>query len=124
MVSSTLQSGNQDLDLIFRALGDPTRRDLLARLSGGPARVTELAKPIDMSLAAVGKHLRVLEKAGLITRTIKGREHECALHAKPLRDANDWLLRYQRFWSESLESLDIYVQDKSRQKRRTKKSSR
>jgi DNA-binding transcriptional ArsR family regulator len=98
------------LDRVFRALGDPTRRKLLARLRDGSAMVTELARPFDMSLPAVGKHLRVLENAGLIERTIDGRVHHCELNALPLKNAGDWLERYQQFWSESLDSLSEYVQ--------------
>ena len=98
------------LDRVFRALGDQTRRNLLARLTEGPAMVTQLAKPYDMSLPAVGKHLRVLESAGLIERTIDGRVHRCTLNALPLRSAGDWLERYEQFWSESLDSLSEYVQ--------------
>jgi DNA-binding transcriptional ArsR family regulator len=101
------------LDRVFRALGDQTRRNLLARLTEGPAMVTQLAKPFDMSLPAVGKHLRVLESAGLIERTIDGRVHRCALNALPLRSAGSWLERYEQFWSESLDSLSEYVQGDS-----------
>jgi len=100
----------EDLDLVFRALGDRTRRELLARLSEGSAMVTDLAKPFDMSLPAVGKHLRVLEKAGLVRRTISGRVHRCALNALPLRNAGQWLVRYQKFWAETLDALSEYIQ--------------
>jgi DNA-binding transcriptional ArsR family regulator len=113
------------LDRVFRALSDRTRRQLLARLTEGSAMVTELAKPFDMSLPAVGKHLRVLESAGLIERTITGRVHRCALNASPLKNADDWLERYQQFWSESLDALSDYVQpDAGKDKKRpTKKLS-
>jgi DNA-binding transcriptional ArsR family regulator len=100
----------QQLDLVFKALGDQTRRDLLTRLSEGPARVTELAKPFAMSLPAVGKHLRVLEKAGLVERTISGREHRCALTSLPLKNAGEWLMHYQQFWDENLDALSRYLQ--------------
>ena len=98
------------LDRVFRALSDRTRRKLLARLTEGSAMVTELAKPFDMSLPAVGKHLRVLENAGLIERTISGRVHRCALNALPLKSADEWLDSYQQFWSETLDALSEYVQ--------------
>lgn len=98
------------LDLVFRALGDRTRRDLLSRLTHGSATVTELAKPYDMSLPAVGKHLRVLEKAGLVQRTISGRVHRCALDALPLRSAGEWLRHYEKFWGETLNALSQYIQ--------------
>lgn len=101
----------QDLDLVFKALGDQTRRNLLARLSEGPAMVTELAKPFDMSLPAVGKHLRVLEKAGLVERSISGRVHQCALNPLPLRNAGEWLGHYQAFWNETLDALGGYLQN-------------
>jgi DNA-binding transcriptional ArsR family regulator len=113
MLSSTNQtraSQQQQLDLVFKALGDQTRRDLLDRLSEGPAMVTELAKPFAMSLPAVGKHLRVLEKAGLVERTITGRVHRCALTSLPLRNAGEWLMHYQQFWDENLDALSTYFQ--------------
>jgi DNA-binding transcriptional ArsR family regulator len=104
-------SSTNSLDLVFKALGDPTRRKLLARLAKGPAMVTDLARPFGMSLPAVGKHIRVLEKAGLVKRTVTGRVHRCALNARPLKNAGDWLQHYQRFWDETLDSLDAYLQD-------------
>lgn len=116
MLSSTSESSNvpqEHLDLVFRALGDPTRRELLARLTDGPAMVSELAKPFDMSLPAVGKHLRVLEKAGLIARTITGRVHWCELNPLPLKNAGDWLNHYETFWNETLDALGGYIQDES-----------
>ena len=111
MLSSTnenVASPQEHLTLVFKALGDQTRRELLARLTEGPAMVTELAKPFGMSLPAVGKHLRVLEKAGLVERTITGRVHRCALNAVPLKNAGDWLMHYQKFWDETLEALSEY----------------
>lgn len=101
----------ENLDRVFRALADRTRRELLARLSEGPAMVTELAKPFPMSLPAVGKHLRVLENAGLIERSINGRVHRCALNAKPLKNVDEWLDRYHQFWSESLDALSDFVRN-------------
>jgi DNA-binding transcriptional ArsR family regulator len=106
-------SSTNSLDLVFKALGDPTRRKLLARLAKGPAMVTDLARPFGMSLPAVGKHIRVLEKAGLVKRTVTGRVHRCALNARPLKNAGDWLRRYQRFWDETLDSLNLYLQDEA-----------
>ena len=100
-----------NLDLVFRALGDRTRRDLLARLAEGPAMVTELARPFDMSLPAVGKHLRVLEKAGLIDRTIDGRAHRCSLNAAPMKHAGAWLALYRQFWDETIDALIEYVEN-------------
>ncbi|MGI9421948.1 MAG: ArsR/SmtB family transcription factor [Hyphomicrobiaceae bacterium] len=111
MSSATTRLSVQEekLDLIFRALGDRTRRELLSRLANGSSMVTELAKHFDMSLPAVGKHLRVLERAGLIQRTISGRVHHCSLNALPLKDAEQWLGHYQQFWDESLDGLITYV---------------
>jgi DNA-binding transcriptional ArsR family regulator len=116
MLSSSVidnPAAQQDLDRVFRALGDQTRRKLLASLSQGPAMVTELAKPFDMSLPAVSKHLRVLEKAGLVRRTINGRVHSCRLDAGPLQGIGAWLTQYERFWLETLDSLGDYVRKNS-----------
>jgi len=107
MLSSTNESlalPAEKLDLVFKALGDKTRRDLLSRLAAGPAMVTQLAAPFEMSLPAVGKHLRVLENAGLVKRSITGRVHHCSLNASPLRNADEWLMHYRQFWGESLDS--------------------
>jgi DNA-binding transcriptional ArsR family regulator len=99
------------LDLIFRALGDQTRRALLARLVERPAMVTELAQPFAMSLPAVSRHIRVLERAGLVARAIDGRVHHCSLSATPLKDVEKWLSQYRRFWEGTLDSLARYVED-------------
>lgn len=101
----------QQLDLVFRALGDRTRREILARLSHGSAKVTDLARPFAMSLPAVGKHLRVLEHAGLVQRTVNGRVHNCSLSALPLKSADQWLAHYQQFWGDTLEALATHLQD-------------
>jgi DNA-binding transcriptional ArsR family regulator len=99
------------LDAVFHALGDRTRRALLARLARGPARITELARPFALSLPAVSRHIRVLESAGLVARTVKGRVHRCSLQAAPLESAQDWLSRYRKFWQQSLQSLARYVEE-------------
>jgi DNA-binding transcriptional ArsR family regulator len=91
------------------ALSDPTRRGILARLATGDATVTELAEPYDMSLAAVSKHLKVLETAGLISRGREAQWRPCHLEAAPLRDVFEWLESYQRFWNRSLDSLAEYL---------------
>ncbi|MEO8344099.1 MAG: metalloregulator ArsR/SmtB family transcription factor [Betaproteobacteria bacterium] len=104
-------SDDERLDLVFRALGDRTRRRILSRLTEGPAMVSELAKPFEMSLPAVGKHLRVLERAGLVSREIDGRIHRCSLSALPLHDANQWLDRYRVFWDETLDALTHHFQN-------------
>lgn len=99
------------LDLVFRALGDRTRRSLLRRLREAPASVGELAEPFAMSLPAVSKHLRVLERAKLISREIDGRVHRCALSPSALASADEWLDAYRHFWSGSLDSLAKHLED-------------
>ena len=97
------------------ALSDPTRRGLLARLATGDAHVTELAEPYDMSLAAISKHLKVLETAGLISRGRDAQWRPCHLEAAPLRDVVEWLESYRRFWDRSLDSLGEYLTSMQRQ---------
>jgi DNA-binding transcriptional ArsR family regulator len=94
------------LSLIFGALADPTRRAILTRLADGEATVAELAEPFDMSQPAISRHLKVLETAGLISRTRRATARLSHLQAEPLRDVTTWLARYQRFWDESHERLD------------------
>lgn len=102
---------DDSLDRIFRALGDRTRRAILLRLAEGPAQISELAEPFDMSLPAVGKHIKLLESAGLIRRRIVGRNHICALEAKAIGSADEWLAFYRRYWPSSLEALADYVEN-------------
>jgi DNA-binding transcriptional ArsR family regulator len=102
--------GEDRLDLILHALSDRTRRMLLKRLAAGSAMVGELAEPFDMSRVAVSKHLRVLEKACLISRTVEGRVHRCALRAEPLREVERWLMRYRAHWTQTLEALARYAE--------------
>ncbi|MFK7987868.1 MAG: ArsR/SmtB family transcription factor [Sandaracinaceae bacterium] len=99
-----------ELDAVFGALSHGVRRSLLARLGEGPATIGELAAPYAMSLPAVSKHVRVLERAGLVARSVEGRVHRCALDARPLADAQAWLDRYRVFWSGSLDSLAAFVE--------------
>ena len=101
----------EPLDLTFAALADPTRRRLLARLSGGPTTVGVLAAPEPMSLVAVGKHLAVLERAHLISRTRRGRTVVCSLRPYPLGDAARWLEFYRGFWNERLDALHAHLTD-------------
>jgi DNA-binding transcriptional ArsR family regulator len=91
------------------ALADPTRRGLLARLASGDASVTDLAEPYDMSLAAVSKHLKVLENAGLVSRSREAQWRPCHLEAKPLKAVSTWLDEYRRFWERNLDSLADYL---------------
>src|SRR5579875_48306 len=100
-----------ELSTVFAALADPTRRAILARLAAGEATVTELAEPFAMSLPAISKHLKVLERAGLITRGRHAQWRPCRLEAGPLRDAAQWIDRYRQFWSESFDRLDAYLRE-------------
>ena len=94
------------LSRVFRALGDPTRREMLRRLSRREQTVSELAEPFRMSLAGASKHVKVLERAGLVKRTVSGRTHHCRLDARRLAEADAWLRRYERFWREGLDTLE------------------
>lgn len=98
-----------NLDRTFAALADPTRRRILEHLAGGERCVTDLAKPHRMSLPAVSKHLRVLEQAGLVKRRRDGRVHSLKLEAKPMKEAQQWIEEYRRFWEESFDRLDDYL---------------
>ena len=99
------------LSTTFAALADPTRRAILARLASGEASVKELAEPFDMTLPAVTKHLKVLQRAGLITQGRRAQWRPCRLDAKPLREVADWVEQYRRFWGESLDRLDDYLSE-------------
>ena len=113
--------GDERLDAIFHALSDRTRRALLARLASAPAMVTELAEPFAMTRMAVSKHLRVLESAGLVSRSVEGRVHRCSMDAGPLRVAARWLDEYRAFWTDKLESLARFAEsDASTRTRRGK----
>jgi DNA-binding transcriptional ArsR family regulator len=106
------------LSATFAALADPTRRAILARLVSDEASVTELARPFEMSLPAVSKHLKVLERAGLIERSREAQWRPCRLRAKPLKDISDWVEHYRRFWEESFDRLDIYLKELKEKERR------
>jgi DNA-binding transcriptional ArsR family regulator len=112
------------LSTTFAALADPTRRAILARLMSGEVSVTELAEPFDMSLPAISKHLKVLERAGLIARGREAQWRPCRLEAGPMKDASDWLEHYRKFWEQSFDRLDDYLrelQGKGKGKRRGRK---
>jgi len=98
-----------NLSTTFAALADPTRRAILARLRSGEATVLELAEPFDMSLPAISKHLKVLERAGLISRGRDAQRRPCRIEAARLKEATDWLERYRRFWEENFDRLDSYL---------------
>ena len=97
------------LSTVFAALADPTRRAILARLTSDEASVTELAEPFEMSLPAISKHLKVLERAGLIARGRQAQWRPCRLEAGPLKDIADWIEQYRRFWEASFDRLEIYL---------------
>ena len=105
------QSIERRLDLLFYALSDATRRELLSRLALGPAKVTDLAKPFRMSLPAVSKHLKVLEEAHLVSRTIDGRVHRLAIRGEPLRHVETWLDPFRAYWEGSLSALRRDIED-------------
>ena len=110
------------LSATFAALADPTRRAILARLALGETSVTELAKPFDMSLPAVSKHLKVLERAGLIARGKEAQWRPCRLDARPLKDVDIWMRDYRRFWEQSFDKLDTYLQTlKTKEKKNVNK---
>jgi len=104
------------LDRILAAASDATRRAILARLAEGPARVTDVAAPFAMSLAAVSKHVKVLERAGLVRRTRQGREHVLALDAAPLREVARWASFFEQYWTERLDRLEAFFAAKQRRK--------
>ena len=100
------------LDHVLTAISDPTRRAILDRLTRGPARVTDVAEPFEMSLAGVSKHVRMLERAGLVRRARRGREHTLTLNARPLRRVVQWTSRYERFWNQRLDRLEAFFAQK------------
>ena len=104
-------STTDTLDRTFAALADPTRRAILARLTSGQASVTELAAPFAMSLPAVSKHLKVLERAGLVARGRRAQWRPAQLQAEPLHEVADWLADYRRFWEERLDRFDEYLRE-------------
>ena len=115
---------DRHLDLTFAALSDPTRRAILDQLVHGVATVGQLAEPFDISRPAISKHLRVLERAGLVNRQRDGRVSRCGLDASPMKDAADWVDRYRRFWDQQLDQLVQYLEpepDELTQKDETRK---
>ena len=106
------------LSATLSALADPTRRAILARLAEGEATVNELARPFAISLPAVSRHLKVLEGAGLISRGREAQWRPCRLEAGALKDVDDWLARYRRFWSESFDKMDAYIAELKRKEKR------
>ena len=107
---------SNQLDGVFNALCDPTRRAILSRLTDTDARVTDIAADFPISLNSISKHIRMLERAGLVTRSVQGREHMLSLNAGPLADASEWLEHYRRFWEERLAALEKFVTSRKRKR--------
>jgi DNA-binding transcriptional ArsR family regulator len=112
------------LSTTFAALADPTRRAILARLASGQASVTQLAEPFDMTMPAISKHLKVLERAGLIARTRDAQLRPCELKASPLKDAARWIDHYRSFWEQSFDRLDVYLQEIQAEQKKEKNDGR
>ncbi len=110
IINCMVNDSSEQLNTVFLALADPTRRAILERLAHGEASGTELARPFSISVPAISKHLRVLEKADLILHRKDGRTHRFRLAARPMREAANWLEHYRQFWEEQLDSLDTYLQ--------------
>ena len=104
-----VEQSSEPLDSVFHALADPTRRAMLASLAAREHTVSELAEPFSMSLAAASKHVKTLERAGLVRRTVQGRTHICRLDPEPLAEAHEWLRFYERFWNERLDALEALL---------------
>ncbi len=105
-----VENESERLDAIFHALSDPTRRAMLELLAAREHTVGELAAPFSMSLAAASKHIKVLERAGMVRRSVHGRAHSCALEASPLRDGVMWMRYYERFWNERMDALEAALE--------------
>ena len=119
--ADNLSAHRQPLDGVLAAIANPTRRAILERLRRGEATVTNLARPFALSLNAVSKHLQVLERAGLMRRSVRGREHHCALDAEALRDAAQWIERYRSFWESGLDGLEAYLRRRAKAPRKRSK---
>ena len=117
LINRLVHRMSDQLSTTFYALADPTRRAILARLATGACSVTELAEPFDMSMPAVSKHLRVLERAGLIARGREAQWRPCHLNATPLKEVAEWTERYRRFWERKLDSLELYLQELKRKEK-------
>jgi DNA-binding transcriptional ArsR family regulator len=114
-----MKPSSYSLDTTFAALADPTRRAILARLANGEATVTELAEPFDMSQPAISKHLKVLERAGLITRSRQAQRRPRKLEPGPLAEATDWIERYRKIWEANFKRLDAVLQELKGRERKT-----
>jgi DNA-binding transcriptional ArsR family regulator len=123
-MTARAQAAATRLDATFSALADPTRRAILARLAGGEASVLELAEPFAMSQPAISKHLKVLERAGLISRGRDAQRRPCRLEPQPLAEANDWLETYRAYWEQSFERLDHLLEGMKALKKMSKAQKR
>ncbi len=113
-----------ELDSVFHALGDSTRRSMLRDLASGERSVSQLAEPFDISLAAASKHIKVLENAGMIRREVRGRTHLCRLEPGPLASAQAWISFYERFWTSRLDVLEQLLREEDQAKLQTKKGEK
>ncbi|HWU97544.1 MAG TPA: metalloregulator ArsR/SmtB family transcription factor [Oxalicibacterium sp.] len=113
-----VELNSEKLDAVFTALGDPTRRQMLRRLADGECTISELAEPFAMSFAGASKHVKMLENAGLLRRTVQGRSHVCSLQAAPLSAAEEWLRFYENFWGGRLDALARELEKSTTGKRR------
>jgi DNA-binding transcriptional ArsR family regulator len=111
ILNHMVERDSPQLDIVFRALGDSTRRGMLARLALGEKSIGELAEPFAMSFAGASKHVKVLEDAGLVRREVRGRTHVCRLEPGPLASADQWLRHYERFWTGRLDNLERLLRD-------------
>ncbi len=118
---TSMHASPQQLDVVFKAVSDGTRRAILRRLSTGPSTVQAVASEFPMSLPAVSKHIRILEGAGLIDRRVEGRTHHLTINAHQLQDATEWLNFYQQFWAEGLDSLERFLKKKTPKSRGKKR---
>ena len=109
MVEYNSSQAGTDLDAVFGAIADPTRRSMLTSLASRPLSIGELAAPFDITLAAASKHIKVLERAGLIQREVQGRTHLCRIEAAPLHAGLEWIRHYERFWNEKLDALEALL---------------
>ena len=113
---------SEQLDHVFHALADPTRRALLRSLVDRDQSISELARPFDMSLEAVSKHVKVLERAGLVRRTVEGRTHICRLDAEPMHGGLEWIRHYEQYWNRKLDALEDLLHSEDRAARKSRKS--
>ena len=109
IVHHMVNNSDEQLTLVFSALSDPTRRAMLQRLVDGEMSVAELSEPFEMTKSAITKHVKVLENAGLLRRTIDGRTHYCRFSAEPIKQASDWMKFYEAFWNNKLDALDDFL---------------